>query len=82
MEPLGMSYVPRPSPCYLDLMMPLGVVSGRKLWKHPTEKLFYQWDELHGEIEVYNTRGRHVGVLDGTTGQQIKPAVKGRRIDV
>jgi len=36
---------------------------------------------MHGEIEVFNRRGRHIGVLD-PLGRPIKDAVKGRRIDV
>ena len=40
------------------------------------------WDSLHGEVEVYNRRGRHVGTKDATTGVWIKNAVRGRRIDV
>jgi Cytotoxic len=31
---------------------------------------------------MYNTRGRRIGVADPVTGDQIKPARKGRRIDV
>ena len=42
----------------------------------------FEWDELHGEIEVYNKRGRHLGALDAVTGSLIKPAVRGRSIDV
>jgi hypothetical protein len=44
--------------------------------------LLYTWDPLHGEIEVFTVRGRHVGVIDPLTGQQIKPAKKRRRIRV
>jgi hypothetical protein len=42
----------------------------------------YTWDEVHGEIEVYNARGKHLGVLDPITGALIKDAVPGRRVDV
>jgi hypothetical protein len=38
-------------------------------------------DELHGEFEVYNARGKHLGVVD-LEGKWIKEAVKGRKIDV
>jgi Cytotoxic len=37
---------------------------------------------VHGEIEAFNERGRHVAVLDAVTGEPIKGAVPGRRIDV
>ncbi|CAF1250843.1 unnamed protein product [Rotaria sp. Silwood1] len=43
---------------------------------------FYQWDYTHGDIEVYNKRGEHLGCIDGKTGDWTKPAVKGRTIDV
>jgi hypothetical protein len=34
------------------------------------------------EVEVYNSRGWHLGVMHPITGDWIKPAVKGRKIDV
>jgi hypothetical protein len=40
------------------------------------------WDALHGEIEVFDLRGRHIGVLDAIAGDILKPARKGRRIRV
>lgn len=42
----------------------------------------YTWDSLHGEIECFNKRGYHLGVLNPETGSLIKAAVRGRRIDV
>jgi Cytotoxic len=44
--------------------------------------LIDQWDELHGEIEAYNKRGKHLGALDAVTGDMIKDADPGRSIDV
>ena len=41
---------------------------------------FYSWDYLHNEIEVFDRFGKHIGVMDPTTGEMIKGAVKGRRI--
>jgi hypothetical protein len=38
------------------------------------------WDSLHGEVEVFNKRGRHLGVVDPISGEFLKPAVKGRKI--
>ena len=43
-------------------------------------KKFYSWDNLHNEIEVFDRRGVHMGVIDPTTGEWIKAAVKGRFI--
>jgi len=40
------------------------------------------WDGLHGEVEVYNARGKHVGVKNAVTGVWLKDAIRGRRIDV
>jgi hypothetical protein len=42
----------------------------------------YTWDWTHGEIEVFNRRGRHLGVIDAISGALIKNAVAGRKIDV
>jgi putative cytotoxic protein len=56
---------------------------------HREEKLrtqdgerIYTWDGLHGEAEIFNRRGKHIGVADALTGETIKPAEKGRAIDV
>ncbi len=40
----------------------------------------YEWDYTHGDVEVYNYRGQHLGSADPDTGQMIKPAVPGRTI--
>jgi len=74
--------VPRPNPCYLDQMIPIGAFKGKQRWKSRDGKRVYEWDDVHGHIEGYNSRGRHVGVFHAVTGEMIKPAVKGRRIDV
>ncbi|MBI2385006.1 MAG: hypothetical protein HYV14_03220 [Elusimicrobia bacterium] len=41
----------------------------------------YEWDSQHGELEVYDRRGRHIGVRDPNTGTWIKSAVPGRTIE-
>lgn len=54
-------------------------------WRGKTKtdgKKFYEWDRTHGEIEVYGSRGQHLGVQDPVTGAIIKPAVPGRTINV
>lgn len=77
-----MSAVPIPKPCdYLDEMESLGAFNGHKRWRNKDGKLFVEWDSLHGEIEVYNKRGKHLGVYN-CDGDMIKKAVKGRTIDV
>lgn len=74
--------VPRPHPCYLDRMEPCGAPDGRKRWRNRAGDRYFTWDELHGHIEAFNNRGRHIGVLDAVTGNLIADGVPGRRIDV
>ncbi len=74
--------VPRPSPCFLDGMVSIGAFGGKKRWRSQDGKRLYEWDDLHGEIEGYNKRGKHIGVFHVITGALIKPAVRGRTIDV
>ena len=42
----------------------------------------YDWDHTHNDIEVYSSRGEHVGTIDPVTGIKIKDAVAGRKINV
>jgi hypothetical protein len=58
------------------------VITGRKVWRSCDGSRLYTWDELHGEVEVFNKLGWHLGVQDATTGTFIKEAVKGRHINV
>ena len=57
----------------------LSARSGRT--KTDGDKL-YEWDFTHGDIEVYNARGEHLGTMHPVSGAMIKPAVKGRTIDI
>ena len=66
---------------FLDRCEYVGFVHGQQRWRSQDRKRIYTWDALHGEIEVFNRRGHHLGVLD-PQGQPIKDAVKGRRINV
>jgi len=74
--------VPRPNPSYLDQLVRMGFKNGNQLWRSHCGRRYYTWDSLHGEIEVFNSRGRHLGAADSITGALIKPPVKGRRLDV
>lgn len=77
-----MSGIPVPKPCkFLEEAEHLGAFNGSKRWKNKKDGRIYTWDSLHGEIEVFNSRGRHLGVMD-CDGNMIKEAVKGRKIDV
>jgi hypothetical protein len=75
-----LSYITIPNPCkLLEEAELLGSFGNRKRWR--CKKRLYEWDGLHGEIEVYDSRGNHLGVAN-CEGNFIKKAVKGRRIDV
>ena len=76
-----MGGIPVPKPSMLDVCSVCGISGGRKIYKDPDESIFYTWDSLHGEVEVFNKRGIHIGVADPQTGIMIKPAVPGRRIE-
>lgn len=54
--------------------------NGLKMSGTGKSRLFYSWDYLHNEIEVFNRRGEHIGVLDPLTGEWIKHVVNGRTI--
>lgn len=45
-------------------------------------KRYYEWDHTHGDVEVYNHRGEHLGSMNPDTGEMIKSAVLGRRIPI
>lgn len=45
-------------------------------------KRFFEWDHTHGDVEVYDGRGRHLGSADPATGTMTKPAVPGRSITI
>lgn len=70
---------PKPKPCFLDQFMKTYVEGSTKVYVDDERGRLYTWDSLHGEIEVYNKRGRHIAVYDAN-GNQIKQAVRGRRI--
>jgi hypothetical protein len=60
----------------------LGTHSGEHRWRDLDKKRIYTWDSLHGEVEVFNKRGKHLGSIDPKTGILLKGPVKGRIIDV
>lgn len=39
---------------------------------------FYTWDHTHGDLEVWDRGGAHLGSKDAITGKMIKPSVPGR----
>lgn len=70
-----------PDASFLNDCVLLGTFSGDKRWRSKDGSRLFTWDSFHGEIEVFNKRGKHLGVLD-PYGKLIKPAKKGRTIDV
>ena len=72
---------PIPQPSFLNVCIYLGFVHGARRWRSRNGKRLFTWDALHGEIEVFDLRGRHVGVLD-VAGNWLKGPVAGRHIDV
>ncbi|KAA5837265.1 colicin E3/pyocin S6 family cytotoxin [Saccharopolyspora hirsuta] len=54
----------------------------RPRWKDRKGNI-YEWDYQHGEVEVYNKRGKHQGAFDPETGQPIegKGPVPGREVE-
>lgn len=75
-------YKPVPQPSILDTFESLGFVYGAKRWRSTAGDRLYTWDGLHGEVEVFNKRGRHLGALDPQTGALVKEPVPGRSIEV
>jgi hypothetical protein len=68
-----------PDDCFLHTVKVWGVRDGRKVWR-AGQRLF-TWDSKHGEVEVFDLRGVHLGVLNAA-GKAVKKAVKGRRLNV
>lgn len=50
-----------------------------KRWKD--EDFIYEWDTLHGKVEKYDKKGRHLGEFDHETGEQTKEANPNRHIE-
>ena len=73
---------PIPGPGFLNAGERLGYLYGEQRRRDRKGREMYTWDALHGEIEVYSLRGRHLGVADPMTGKRIKSARKERRIRV
>ena len=77
-----MPYIPIPKPGFLDSCESLGYIYGERRWRSIDGQRLFTWDSLHGEVEVFDKRGRHLSVLDAISGAVIKPRRKGRRIHV
>ena len=51
----------------------------RRRWKDG--KYIIEWDYRHGNVELYDLSGRHLGEYDPNTGEQVKPAVPSRTVE-
>jgi RHS repeat-associated protein len=55
---------------------------GRRTTGSGRKQRHYEWDHTHGDIEVYDSNGRHLGSAHPDTGELYKPEVAGRKIDL
>ncbi|MDX8045706.1 SAR2788 family putative toxin [Gracilibacillus sp. S3-1-1] len=46
------------------------------------KKRYYEWDNTHNDIEVYDNKGKHLGSMDPLTGEMYKGPVRGRTINL
>jgi Cytotoxic len=77
-----LSYIPIPKPSILDDCIKHRVKNRKQIWKSIDGKRFYTWDGRHGELEVFNKKGFHIGSFDPVNGEMLKSAVQGRKLDV
>ena len=70
-----------PKDCFLSGLSVWKVIEKRKVYRSVAGDRLYTWDDLHGEVEVFNKRGQHLGVAD-YTGKTIGEAVRGRVLNV
>ncbi|MEA2736910.1 MAG: hypothetical protein QOH05_217 [Acetobacteraceae bacterium] len=52
----------------------------RQRWKGRSGTI-YEWDYLHGRVEMYDRRGRHLGEFDPDTGARTKPPNPNYQVD-
>jgi hypothetical protein len=45
-------------------------------------KQYLEWDFTHNDIEVYDNKGKHLGSMDPSSGNMVKPPVNGRKINI
>jgi hypothetical protein len=76
-----MSPIARTHPDFLDTQIRVPW-QGVTRWRNEDGDRLYEYDSRHGHVEAYNSRGRHVGVLDVKSGVRIGGAKAGRKIDV
>ena len=80
-EGAPMGGIARPRPSIVDSFKKHKVEGGRQYYFDPNEQRYYSWDSLHGEFEVFDKRGYHLGSVCPITGITLKPPVRGRRFN-
>lgn len=75
-----MGGVAKPKPSVFDGCRRVGIEAGRQVYKNEENNIYYTWDSMHGEVEVFDKNGRHLGAACPISGVLLKPAVRGRRI--
>jgi hypothetical protein len=50
----------------------------RKRWKDRKGRN-YEWDSMHGTVEIYDKQGKHLGEFNPDTGAQLEEAISKRR---
>lgn len=63
---------------FFNTLIKYKVVNKKQIYKDNNER-YYQCDELHGQWQVYNRLGFHIGVRD-KNGINIGQGVAGRKI--
>ena len=74
--------MPPPTHGFVMGLMRAKSMNHRRRWTSVDGRRIYEWDSQHGELEVYNKRGKHLGAIDPENGAMIKQAVEGRTINV
>ena len=63
--------------------MPLvHLVQDRKTNGTEKNKINFEWEYTHNDIEVYNGRGNHLGSMDWATGEMYKSVMPGQTIKI
>ena len=75
-----MGGIAKPKPSVFDGCRRVGIEAGRQVYKNEEDNIYYTWDSLHGEVEVFDKNGRHLGAACPISGVLLKPAIRGRRI--
>ncbi|NEP13916.1 MAG: colicin E3 [Symploca sp. SIO2C1] len=81
-----MTYIPPPAtlaafPRAVPAKRKTRVSGGGLLKRWKDDEFIYEWDTLHGKVEKYSKKGKHLGEFDPDTGKQTKQADSSRSIE-